>query len=95
MPGKSRHARRKLSRKEKQRKKLASLAQASQQPAVAQPYEPVAPAKAVSTPSVSMPASRPVQIDVHYPYIAGELRRIGILAGAMLVVLIILSLVLP
>jgi len=95
MPGKSRHARRKLTRKEKQRKKLASLAQASQQPAVAQPYEPVAPAKAVSTPSVSMPASRPVQIDVHYPYIASELRRIGILAGAMLVVLIILSLVLP
>ena len=70
------------------------MAQVSQQPAATQAYEPVAPAK-VSAPSVSMPASRPARIDVHYPYITSELCRIGILAGVILVVLIILSLVLP
>ena len=93
MPGKSRHAQRKLLRKEKQRKKLASLTRASQQPVAAQTYESVTPAK-VSAPSVGTPDSGPARVDVHYPYIASELRRIGILTGIMLAVLIILSLVL-
>jgi len=94
MAGKSQHARRKLSRKEKQKRRIASLAGASRQPVAAQTYEPVAPAK-VSTPSAGTPDSGPARIDVHYPYIASELCRIGILAGVMLAILIILSLVLP
>ncbi len=94
MPGKSRHARRRLSRKEKEKKSLVSLARASQQPAAAQAYKPVAPAKA-DAPSVSAPASVPSPVAVKHSYIASELRRIGILAGIMLAILITLSLVLP
>ncbi len=94
MPDKSRHARQRLSRKEKEKKRLASLAGASQQQAAAQAYKPVVPAKAAA-PAVSAPTSIPSPVAVKHPYIAGELRRIGILAGIMLAILITLSLVLP
>jgi hypothetical protein len=86
MPGKSRHARHKSSRSKKRKDRQASPAVAVQRPAVAQTSEPVAPAR-VQTPAVSTPT--------RYPYIVTELRTIGILAGIMLVILVVLALVLP
>ena len=64
-----------------------------QQQAVAQSYKP-APRPEVSAPPVSVPTPVPAQTVVHYPYIVNELRTIGILAGIMLIILIILALVL-
>ena len=92
MPGKSRRGRgKRLSKKKKGR--LASPTVAAQQPAATQTYEPVVPSK-VAAPAASVPTSRPTPAAVRYPFIATELRRIGILAGIMLVVLVVLALVL-
>jgi hypothetical protein len=76
---------------------------ASQQPAVAQTYKPVAPPK-VTAPSVkvtapSVKAAAPsVKVAApavaRYPQISNELRRIGMLAGIMVVTLVVLALVL-
>ncbi|MAF85327.1 MAG: hypothetical protein CL875_02425 [Dehalococcoidales bacterium] len=65
----------------------------AQRPAATQTYEPVTPSQ-VAAPSASVPTSMPAPTAVHYPFIATELRRIGILAGIALVILIVLSLVL-
>jgi hypothetical protein len=47
------------------------------------------------SPSRGAPSvARAPQIVPQYPYVAGELKRIGIITGAMLLILIILSLVL-
>ena len=62
---------------------------ASQQPAVAQTYKPVAPPK-VTAPSVK----EPTPAVARYPQISNELRRIGMLAGIMVVTLVVLALVL-
>ncbi len=52
-----------------------------------------------STPAVSAPVSSPAATKtktpaVKYPFVTAELRRIGILAGAILVILIVLAVVL-
>ncbi|MBA7569408.1 hypothetical protein ES708_11147 [subsurface metagenome] len=94
MSGKSQRSHRKLSKKEKGKRRLASLAKVSQQPMAAQEYEPAAPAR-VATPSANRPTSMPAPTAVQYPFVASEIRRISILAGIMLAILIILSLVLP
>ena len=94
MSGKSRRAHQKLSKREKEKRRLASLAKVIPQPVTAQVYEPTAPVKA-AIPPISKPASVPTPVAVKYPYITREVRNIAILAGAVLVVLIILSLVLP
>ena len=85
MPGKSRHGRQ--SKKKKYR--LGSSAIAAQKPEITQPHESVAPAK-VSAPPATAPTPMPA---TRYPYVATELRRIGILAGMTLVILIVLALV--
>ena len=59
----------------------------TQQQPIPQTYKPVVP-------TVSAPVSMTAQTAAQYPYILAELRRIGILAGIMLVILIILSFVL-
>ena len=64
-----------------------------QQQVVAQSYKPT-PRPEVPAPSVSVPASVSTQTAVHYPYIVTELRTIGILAGAMLAILVVLALIL-
>ncbi len=64
-----------------------------QQQAVAQSYKPT-PRPEVPSPSVSVPAPVPTQTVVNYPYIVTELRTIGILAGAMLAILVVLALIL-
>lgn len=69
---------------------------ASQQPAVAQTYKPVAPPK-VTAPSVKVAApsvKEPTPAVARYPQISNELRRIGMLAGILLVTLVVLALVL-
>ncbi len=65
----------------------------AQQPAVAQSREPVS-SSIVSVPSASVPTPVAKSAAIRYPYIATELRTIGILAGIMLIVLIVLALVL-
>jgi hypothetical protein len=69
---------------------------ASQQPAVAQTYKPVAPPK-VAVPSVKVAApsvKEPTPAVALYPQTSNELRRIGMLAGIMVVTLVVLALVL-
>ncbi len=84
MPSKSRRKRGKYSTQSTKKKSRPS------RPAtVAQTHQPVAsPSVSVPTAPVAKPAA------VHYPYIATELRTIGILAGIMLIVLVVLALVL-
>ncbi len=95
MPGKSRHDRRKHSfqgKKKKGRRSPAGVV--AQQQAVTETPKPVASPRVVA-PSASAPTPTPVLTAVRYPHILTELRRIGILAGIMLVILVVLALVLP
>ncbi|MDI6814914.1 MAG: hypothetical protein QMC90_02370 [Dehalococcoidales bacterium] len=84
MLGKSRRGRRRHPSRSKKGK-----ARRSHSPLVAQGYKPV-PHPEVPTPSVSVPTLTTVR----YPYIITELQRIGILAGIMLAILVVLALVL-
>ncbi len=87
MPGKSRHSKGKhpaLSKKRKRRQ--GSLAIATHQPPVSQPE--------VSRSSVIEPTPMATMTSVRSPYVVTELRRIGILAGVMLAILVVLALVL-
>ena len=90
MPGKSRHSRRKLHRRKRRKSTLAPPAMATQQQVVTQPDKPVAPPK-VAAPSAGMPTLALAR----YPYVVTELRRIGILAGIILVILVVLFFVIP
>lgn len=93
MPGKSRHRRDKHSAQHKRKKSRQDFSvSGAQRPATAQNYEPVSPAPA---PAAKVLTPRPALPPVRYPYIATELRRIAIVAGIMLAVLVVLSLVIP
>ena len=93
MSGKSRHDKGKHPHHSKRsRAKQRYGAVASQQPTLADTPAPMA---AISKPPpVSRPASPAAAKVVRYPYIATELRRIGILAGIVIIILIVLALVL-
>jgi len=94
MPGKSKHKRGKhrlQSKKGKSRQRFATTT--IQQPAVVETHEPVSPPH-TSTPRASAPAPSAKPSITEYPYIAIELRTIGILAGIMLIILIVLFFVL-
>ncbi len=91
MPSKSRRWHPPQSKKGKGRRSR-SVTVTHQQP-VAQSNKPVSRPE-VSAPPVSVPAPVPPQIVVQYPYIVTELRTIGILAGVMLAILVVLALVL-
>lgn len=92
MPGKSRHGKRKLPRS-KRRKGIQGVSVISaQQRVVAQTYKP-APRPETLPPSASVPTTTATVSATRYPYIAAELRRIGILAGVIMVILVILALV--
>ncbi len=94
MPGKSRQGKGKHPvRSKKRRSGHGSRASVAQQPPVSQTYEPV-PKPEVSAPLPSTPTPSAAVSAIRYPYIIIELRRIGILAGIMLVVLVVLALVL-
>ena len=94
MPGKSRHDRRKHSfqgKKKKGRRSPAGVV--AQQQAVTETHKPVVHPR-VAAPSASAPTPMPGLTAVRHPYILTELRRIGILAGVMLAILVVLVLVL-
>ena len=92
MPGKSRHGRGKhLSRSKKGKIRRGPPAMAAQRQVGTQTYKPVAQPDA-SAPSAGVPT--PALTTARYPYIITELRRIGILAGIMLAILVGLALVL-
>ena len=94
MPSKSRHGRRKRFLQGKKREgRRSPPGVVAQRQADTQIDKPVAPPK-VAAPSASAPTPMPVLTPVRYPYILTELRRIGILAGIMLVILVVLVLVL-
>jgi len=94
MPGKSQHGRRKRSFRGKKKKgRRSSPGVVAQRQAATQTDKPVVPSR-VAAPSASTPTPMPVLTAVRYPYILTELRRIGILAGIMLVILVVLALVL-
>jgi len=92
MPGKARHKKRKHSFQSKKKKdRLSRSAIVAQQPA-AETVEPISPPTVPPSASVPPPMAKPTAIQ--YPYISTELRTIGILAGIMLTILIVLALVL-
>ena len=93
MPGKSRHGRRKHPNQTKRKKERTSRPTIlAQQQIAAQTHEPVSSPN-VSTPAASMPTPRAKPAPVQHPYISAELRTIGILAGIILIILVVLALV--
>ncbi len=88
MPKKSRRAKL-LQTKRKERGQHPS-AGISQPPKVTEIHKPVTSALPAST-----PVPKKTLKTARYPYVTAELRRIGILAGIMLVILIVLALALP
>jgi len=90
MPSKSR--RKHPSRSKKRKMRQGFPVTGAQQQATAQNHKPVSqapsPSAKVLTPRFTLPS-------VRYPYITTELRRIAILAGIMLAILVVLSLVIP
>ena len=66
---------------------------ATQQQAAAQTHRSVSQPE-VSAPPTSAPIPMTTPAAMRHPYVAAELRRIGILAGVMLVILIVLALTL-
>ena len=91
MPGKSRRRRGKYLAKSKRRKGRLSHPTVEQQ-AVTQGREPVPLSKASPSPT-SVPATVAKPVAIRYQNVATELRTIGILAGILLVILIVLAFV--
>ena len=93
MPDKSRHGKRKHPSQSKKRRERERHAAIVQQPVTAQAPKPAAPAD-MPAPSARVPTSARVPSATQYPYITAELKRIGILSGITVVILIVLALVL-
>jgi len=94
MPSKSRHGKRKHSFQDKKKKNMqSSPVIVAQQQAAPQIDKPVAPPRVAASPT-RKPTQMPTMIAARYPYIFAELRGIGILAGIMLAILVVLALVL-
>jgi hypothetical protein len=92
MPGKSRHGRGKRPHHSKKSKAIRRQVNAPlQQPADVAP-KPVAPVKAESVPKPAAPPDAAVM--PRNPYVVEELKRIGILAGIIIVALIMLAIIL-
>ena len=95
MSGKSGRGQGKRSARGKKRKGRRDYSATVAQHQIASPArEPAIPPK-ISSPAAGVPTTttaRPTSI--RYPYVGAELRRIGILAGIMVVILIVLALVL-
>jgi hypothetical protein len=87
MPKKSRRV--KIFQSKRKQMRQRPLESVSQQPEVTEIRKPVtsAPPARTSSPRASNIA--------RYPYVIVELKRIGILAGIMLIILIVLALALP
>ena len=92
MPGKSRHGKGKhphYSKKSKIRQRQAGAGLPQQ--AIASVPKTTAPISPQTTPKTAPPATTST---VQYPNIINELKRIGILTGIIIIILIILSIVL-
>ena len=87
MPKKSRRAK----TLQYQRKQERPLATATRDTPVVVPSGETAPPVA---PSAVAPTPRKAAAGIRYPYVAAELQRIGLLAGIILVILVVLALVL-
>ena len=93
MPGKTRRKKAKFSGQSKKKtSRQKQPAVAVRQPVAVQAQEPIPPSDISASPVIK-PAPVAKHAAVHHPYIAAELRTIGILAAVMLVVLIVLGLV--
>lgn len=88
-------SRRKRGKHGKRRKvELTPALTAAEQPVASETRAPASPSP-VARPAAGVPASVSKPAAVRYPYFAGEMKRIGIIAAIMLTVLVILSRVLP
>ena len=94
MSSKSRHGKRKHSRS-KRKERQAVSAVSAQQPMVSKISESITPSEETTSPAVipgkSVSGKTAASTVIQYPYIKFELRRIGILAGIILVILVILA----
>jgi len=90
MPGKSRHGRKKHFTQGKKSRRSPPAAVARPMAEVSRPSS--LPAEV--TPPARVAAAKPVPGAVQYPYIAAELRWIGILGGLMVALLVVLAVVL-
>ena len=93
MPGKSRHVKGKhphQSKKSKAIMRQAGTNQRQEAPAAATKIEE--PVKAPALPKAD--TAKEAVAAIRYPYVTWELKRIGILAGIIIVVLIVLSIIL-
>ncbi len=88
MPKKSRRV--KVFQSKRKQIRQGYSAGVSQQPEVTE-----TPKSVTSAPPASTPIPKTTLKTARYPYVTAELRRIGILAGIMLVILIVLALALP
>ncbi|HJX13444.1 MAG TPA: hypothetical protein VJ377_07960 [Dehalococcoidales bacterium] len=91
MPGKSKHGRGKQPHQSKKSRAMRRQEVTSPRP-VAEAGAPPTVAAAAPLPPPKPAAPAKVKV-IEYPYITAELRRIGILAGIIIVILVILSLV--
>jgi len=96
MPSKSQRKKKRSLSGKKKKGRRSTVGAVAQQQVDTQTPEPIAPLKvATPPPSASVPAQMPESAAVQHPYILAELRRIGILAGIILAILVVLVLVLP
>jgi len=89
MPSRSQ---RHLSRSKRGKSRQDSPSITAQRQAIAQTYKPVSQPE--MAPSAGVPTATATVKVAKYPYVAIELRRIGILAGIIVVILVVLVLVL-
>ena len=88
MPKKSKRVKM-FQNKRRQERQLSSVTPARPQ-VVTPAQKPV-----VAAPKVSAPTARTTPVTVHSFYVVAEMKRIGILAGIIMAILIVLALVLP
>lgn len=92
MPGKSRHGKGKLHHRSKKSRAKQRHDTMAFPPPVA--VDTPQPAVTISAPPSAKAPAPPAPRMAQYPYITTELQRIGILAGIIVVILIVLALVL-
>ena len=93
MPSKSRGGHKHSLRSKKRKMRQGSPLTSAQQPISTQNQGPVSQ---VVPPTTKVLTTKSLSLSiVHHPYITTELRRIAILAGIMLAILVILYLVIP
>ena len=93
MSGKSRHGRAKQLSQSKKRKKTGDSAAIVRRQTVAQIDKPILESRVSASPVITQ-TPEVAQTAARYHTVPAEMRRIGILAGIVLVILVVLALVL-